>query len=312
MSDFDSIHRRSFLLSSAAVIGAGLAAKPMFAAEDKPQSKNIYPLKKALKYGMIKEGNSFEEKFNLIKGLGYKGVELNSPNKFDRDEVVRAIDKTGIEVHGVIVGPHWGTRHSDPNPEVRAKALQNLKTAIEDCKAYGGTTILLVPGKVTNRETENYAQVYERSQSEIKKAVPLAEDLGVKIAIEVVWNNFLTKPGEMNQYVDEFNSPAVGAYFDTSNMLKFGAPSEFWIRKLGKRMLKFDLKGYKHDDQWVDIGDGDENWPAILAALKDIGYTGWATAEVAGGNEAALRDISERMDRIFTIPDAGLDVSAKS
>ncbi len=129
--------------------------------------------------------------------------------------------------------------------------------------------------------------------------IPQAGDAGVKIAIEVVWNDFITKPEQLVQYVDEFKSPTVGAYFDVSNMLKYGVPPATWIRMLGPRMLKFDFKGYSHAKKWVAIGEGDEDWPAVLKALDEVGYHGWATSEVAGGGEAQLREIAERMNRVL-------------
>ena len=107
--------------------------------------------------------------------------------------------------------------------------------------------MLLVPGVVNKDVT--YEQCYERSQAEVKKALPAAEKAKVKIAIEVVWNNFITKPEQLIQYVDDFKSEWVGAYFDCSNMIKYGVPSADWIRKLGKRMLKFDFKGYSKAKQ---------------------------------------------------------------
>jgi len=184
-------------------------------------------------------------------------VELNSPDeKVDRNEARSASEKTGIKIHGVVDSVHWSTRLSDPDPAVRARGLEALRTAIKDAKFYGGDTALLVPGKVTNPETENYEQVYARSQEEIRKAIPLAEETGVKIAIEVVWNDFITRPEQLVQYVDDFKNPMVGAYFDVSNMLKYGVPAATWIRQLGKRMLKFDFKGYSHAKKWVPIGEG--------------------------------------------------------
>jgi len=121
----------------------------------------------------------------------------------------------------------------------------------------------------------------------------------VKIAIEVVWNNFITKPEQLVEYVDSFKSDAVAAYFDCSNMIKYGVPSAEWIRKLGKRMVKFDLKGYSKSKQWVAIGEGDEDWPEILKALAEVGYNGWATAEVGGGGEDVLLKISAQMDKVL-------------
>jgi L-ribulose-5-phosphate 3-epimerase len=296
---FQPVDRRSFL--QAGLVGAAaLASGTALGAESKKPK-----LKKAVKYGMIQIGDSapIEERFALIKRLGFEGVEMDSPSNVNREEAVKSRDKTGIVIHGVVDSVHWNDRLSDPRPEVRARGLAALRTALQDAKTYGATTVLLVPGKVTNKETENHEQVWSRSQAEVRKVLPLAERLGVKIAIEVVWNDFITTPEELIRYVDEFKSPQVGAYFDCSNMIRYGVKPADWIRKLGKRMLKFDFKGFsmskfkEKKNPWVAIGEGDEDWPAILEALAEIGYNGWATAEVNGGGEKALRDVAERMNR---------------
>jgi hexulose-6-phosphate isomerase len=261
-----------------------------------------HSLKKAVKYGMIKvPGASVEDKFNLARSLGFQGVEVDSPGNLDREEAKKAQDKTGIKIHGVIDSVHWRIRLSDPSEIVRAKGVEALRAAIDDAKFYGADTVLLVPGKVSDPKTESFEQCYSRSQEEIKKVIPQATDAGVKIAIEVVWNDFITTPEQLIRYVDDFQTPTVGAYFDCSNMLKYGVPSATWIRLLGKRMLKFDFKGYSHEKKWVAIGEGDENWPEILRALDDVEYHGWATSEVAGGGEKELREIAERMNRVLEL-----------
>ena len=92
----------------------------------------------------------------------------------------------------------------------------------------------------------------------------------------------------------------VAAYFDCSNMLKYGVPSAEWIRLLGpKRLAKFDFKGYSHKNSWCKIGEGDENWPEVLKALGEIGYDGWATSEVGGGGEEVLKDVVARMNKVL-------------
>lgn len=296
-SSHDPRSRREFLCSTAAG-AAALSLAAAAPAADEPAAKKP-KLKKAVKFGMIGIRGSIDDKFSLIKSLGFQGVEMDSPSNVDRDEAVRARDRTGIEIHGVVDSIHWQVRLSDPDPAVRAKGLAGLETAIRDCKHYGGSTVLLVPGQVTNQDRENYDQVWERSTEQVRKALPLAKQAGVKIAIEVVWNNFITKPDELVKYVDQFQDPTVGAYFDCSNMIKFGVPSAQWIRTLGKRMLKFDFKGYSKAKKWVPIGEGDEDWPAVLQALGEVGYDGWATAEVGGGGRDVLQDVAQRMNRVL-------------
>ncbi|MEL6922691.1 MAG: sugar phosphate isomerase/epimerase family protein, partial [Bacteroidota bacterium] len=172
---------------------------------------------------------------------------------------------------------------------------------------YGGTTVLLVPAVVN--ENINYQDAYERSQAEIRKVLPIAEKTGIKIAIENVWNNFLLSPMEAARYIDEFDSPMIGWYFDVGNIVRYGWPDQ-WIRILGKRILKIDIKDYSRTKQkeegiWegfkVKLGDGDANWPAVNAALKEVGYQGWGSAEVAGGDRERLREIAQRMDSLYAM-----------
>jgi hexulose-6-phosphate isomerase len=285
------IGRRDFLRTTAAVTAAAITGTFVSAVGLKPK------LKKAVKYSMVGIRGSHLDKLELVKRCGFLGVEIDSPGTEKLDELVKASQETGIAVHGVIDSVHWRDTLSHPDEKIRAKGLQALLGALKDAKTVGADTVLLVPG-VVNKEV-TYEQCWERSQAEVKKAIPMAEKLGVKIAIEVVWNNFITKPEQLIEYVDSFKTEAVGAYFDCSNMIKYGVPSADWIRKLGKRMLKFDFKGYSKSKQWVPIGEGDEDWPEILKALAEIGYNGWATAEVTGGGEEVLKRISAQMDKVL-------------
>jgi L-ribulose-5-phosphate 3-epimerase len=286
--------RRDFLHTTAAITAAAVTGSYLF-AEDKKKPK----LKKAVKYPMIQIKGDHLARLELAKKCGFLGVEIDSPGTDKLDELVKASKETGIAVHGVIDSVHWKDTLSSPDEKVRAKGLAALEGALQDAKTVGATTVLLVPG-VVNKEV-SYEQCWERSRAEVKKALPLAEKLKVPIAIEVVWNNFITKPEQLIEYVDSFKSDFVGAYFDCSNMIKYGVPSADWIRKLGKRMLKFDFKGYSKTKQWVPIGEGDEDWPDILKALVEIGYDGWATAEVGGGGEDHLKKISAVMDKILEL-----------
>jgi hexulose-6-phosphate isomerase len=288
------------LLSRRQVLHSGLvatlaAALPTAAPAVRPVPK----LKKAIKYSMVSaKVGSHRQRFELVKAIGFEGVELDSPNNYKLEEILEAKSATGIAIHGVIDSIHWNKPFSHPSEAVRTQAHEGIKTAINDCKAYGGDTVLVVPG-VVNKDNGDFDTVWKRSQEELKRAVPLADAAGVKIAIEVVWNNFITTPEQLIKYVDSFGTPTVGAYFDCSNMIKFGVKSGDWIRQLGKRMLKFDFKGYSKAKAWVPIGEGDEDWPDVLRACEEVGYHSWATAEVAGGGEKELRDVYQRMVKIF-------------
>jgi hexulose-6-phosphate isomerase len=245
------------------------------------------------------------EKFKMLKEAGFDGVEMNSPSNIKNEEVVEACKATGIGIAAVVDSAHWRDTLSDPDPKKREAGLEGLKTAMRDCKALGGTSVLLVPA-VVNKNV-SYAEAYTRSQEEIRKALPLAEELGVKIAIENVWNHFLLSPLEAARYVDEFNSPWVGWHFDVGNVVNYGWPEQ-WVRILNKRIVKIHVKEFsrgKRDKEglWkgfsVELLEGDCDWPAVMKALDEVGYRGWFTAEIGGGGPDRLKAIAGQMDRIF-------------
>ena len=251
---------------------------------------------KAVKFGMVGGDASLVDKFKLLKDLGFDGVELSSPGGADKQEAGDASRAAGLPIHGMVGSIQWHTRLSDPDPEVRAKSLAGLRTAIIDVHAVGGSAVLLVPGQVNDPEHENHDQVWQRSIVEIRKVLPLASRLGVHVLVENVWNGFCHDPHQLAAYIDEIDSPWVGVYFDIGNVRKFGKPED-WIRILGRRIVKLDVKDWHKTKGWCKIGDGDVDWPRVRQALRDIRYTGWATAEVAGGDRKRLQEIAERMDR---------------
>ncbi len=292
-----AVTRRTFLSAGGAVI----AAAPLGGAVRQTPQR----IRKAVKFGMIDGPLAVEGKFRLLRDLGFDGVEMPSPADLDIDEVRAAAAMTGIAVHGVVGTEHWKSPLSDPDPAVRARGRHALEHALRDCRRYGGDTVLLVPAVVNRRVS--YADAWTRSEQEIRVVLPLASELGVRIAVENVWNNFLLSPLEAARYIDAFDSPSIGWYFDVGNVVRYGWPDQ-WIRTLGKRILKLDVKEYsrrKRDDEglWkgfnVEIGDGDCDWPAVMAALRAIKYHGWATAEVAGGDVDRLKDIAGRMDNVL-------------
>lgn len=257
-------------------------------------------LKKGIMWGSNGVGKSIMEKFTSAKAAGFDGIEAMS--HLDRNEVLKAMDATGLPVPSVCGELHWKYLLSDPDPIVRQNGVEALKVSLEDAKAYGADTVLLVPGRVT--ETVAYNDCWNRSVEEIRKVLPLAEKLNVCIAIENVWNGFLLSPMEAAYYVDQFESPWVKFYFDCGNILAYGYPEQ-WIRILGDRIAKIHIKEYSRklaDKQGrsagfgVKLREGDVNWSAVMDAIESIGYTGWTTIEQPGGDTPeGLKDLCDRL-----------------
>lgn len=310
--------RREFIKKSSAGF-AGLTIGSTLLNYDKSLGANLptnnpFTLKKGYMLGTFpsRDRYSLLEQFKMLKEAGFHGVEPNSG--LDRNEILEARSATGLEIPSIVVATHWSHPISSPDEQVREAGVNGLITALEDAKAYGASCVLLVPGVVN--ESVSYEEAYHRSQNEIRKVIPMAEELGVTIAIENVWNQFLLSPMEAARYVDEFESAQVGWYMDVGNVMTFSLPQQ-WIRILGKRIAMVHIKEYSmqkrnEEGPWagfrVNFLEGDSPWGEIMQALRDIGYDG-----EYGIAEPAYRDpdinhslwlkefISDRMDTIFTM-----------
>ncbi|HEY5914623.1 MAG TPA: sugar phosphate isomerase/epimerase family protein [Verrucomicrobiae bacterium] len=298
------MNRRDFV-KGAGVVALAAFSPQLVAASEKATGGARRPLKRGIMWGTVGVKGSVLEKMKAVKEAGFDGAEMNS--HMDQDEVLRARDATGLAVPSVCGVKHWEKPLSHPDPKVREEGLEALRQTLRDAKCYGASSVLLVPA-IVNQEVA-YAEAYSRSQAEIRKAVPLAEELGVKIAIENVWNQFLLSPLEAARYVDEFNSSAVGWHFDVGNIINYGWPEQ-WIRVLGKRIQKLHIKEFSRklrDDQglWkgfdVKLLEGDDNWPAVMKAVDEVAYTGWAITEQGGGDTPeGLHDLLIRLDKILS------------
>lgn len=298
------LNRRTLLGGAAAAAGL-LQGRLGWAAE---QTQRPSRLLKTLKIGMVDVDGGLAAKFAAVKSAGFEGIELDAPG-IDVEEARAAIEETGLPVDGTVCGSHWNVRHTDPDPQVRARALADLQEAIRQTKAIGGHTVLLVPGH--GKDGDNQQQLIERSFANIVQALPLAAELGVVIAMENVWNHFLYQhDGPVDQpvdawrdYIDLFDSPWVGMQFDIGNHWKYAQVGE-WIRALGKRIVKLDIKGFSRaEDRFTKIGEGDLPWDDVRAALAEIHYTGWVAAEVQGGDVERLREVAANIDRVLRIED---------
>lgn len=227
---------------------------------------------------------SLVEKFQMLKDAGFEGVEVNVRD--DRKEVLKARDQTGLSVAGISCGACTRPFASADSAE-RQKGVEGLFQALRDASKFGAKSVLVVAGGVTDQVS--YAQNDQRTREEIRKAIPLAEELGIVLAVENVWNHFLLSPLEAARYVDEFNSPAVGWHFDVGNVMSIGWP-EHWISVLGKRIEKIHIKEFSRKKMGqeglrkgfaVEFFEGDNDWPAITRALDEVGYKGWCIVEDA-------------------------------
>jgi L-ribulose-5-phosphate 3-epimerase len=292
------MNRRLFLRITVGGAAAAAFLPPASAASRRK-------LRKAIMHSTIGVKGSVLEKYRVMKEAGFEGVE--PMGGMNRDEVLAALKETGLEAASVCCHTHWEKPLSAPDEMTRKIGFEGLVQSLHDAQAYGASSVLLVPGVA--REGVTYQQCFDRSIEQIKKAIPVAREAGVKIAIENVGNDFIMSPEQAIEYLDAINSEWVGWHFDIGNAGRVG-PAEKWINLLGKRIVKIHVKDFSAKPAAPGakarprpkLLDGDTNWSAVMKALDEAGYSGWAISEQPADQASdveSARDLAGRMDRIF-------------
>jgi hexulose-6-phosphate isomerase len=258
--------------------------------------------------------------FKQAKSAGFEGVEvalaetgeINLQSTQTDMEQIRALAvQNNLSLYSVATGLYWTYSMTSDDPDVRKKAENIVKKQLDAALWLGCDTILVIPGMVAGLEPGGevvpYQTVYNRAAEAINRLAAYAQERGVIIGLENVWNKFLLSPLEYRDFIGKANSPFVKAYFDVGNVVRDGYP-EHWIDILGDRIAKVHFKDYKRDigtlDGFVDLLTGDVNYPAVLKALSQTGYNGWVTAEVFPPvgieHDAWLNEVSWAMDKILS------------
>lgn len=302
----------------------GTAAALLAARAVRAQEPFMHSLKKA-----VIVGRPTEENLTAIRAAGFDGVEAGIIPPDEAAAAKTIADGLGVRIHSVLRG--WAEFNSDDAAKV-AETEQVTADALRAAAGYGADAVLLVPCRVggmampeawefriefdpdtghltrcAEGDNARYADylraqntAWDRSLQSIARLVPVAEECGVVIAVENVWNNLWVDPTHFAAFVDACASPWVRAYFDIGNHVKYSPPQD-WIRALGERIVKIHVKDFKLNEngqggEFVNIRDGSVEWPAVRRALDEVGYDGWCTIE--GGN-VSLEEHSQRLDDIL-------------
>jgi L-ribulose-5-phosphate 3-epimerase len=298
-------NRRVFLKLLAVAVGVANRSSSALAGQGVPSPAGPPQagIRKSTLISMLPKEGSYAERFAIARDAGFEAIEMRTITRAEEAaEIKEAARKTGLRVHSVMNEEHWRSPLSSSDPEVVNRSVLGMETSIRNAALWGSDTVLLVPAVVDAKTS--YRDAWTRSQRVIReRLLPAARDAKVVIAVEEVWNKFLLSPLEFARYVDEFESPWLKAYFDVGNVVIHAFPQD-WIRTLGSRIVKIHLKDFNFDRAngqftWKNLGEGDIDWPEVRRALQEIGYSGYVTTELAGGDAAYLKDVSARVDRFL-------------
>ncbi|MFN7995953.1 MAG: sugar phosphate isomerase/epimerase family protein [Bryobacteraceae bacterium] len=274
---------------------------------------------KAIGDNLIPDGWSFPQGLDLIKKAGFDGVELwlgekpwfkaDTPDAGVRD-LARRIKDAGLSVSDVANSLDWDENISARDPRVRAAAIRHIRRQIETAQLLGVDAILVVAGLVT--EETPYEEVYRRTLDGLRALGEYAAQAKVKIGCEncCAEQRFLISPREFEQFLNELNHPYVGIHLDVGNVHETGFPEQ-WIAMHGPRITRVHVKDVlrrrgRCGDQsvYTNLFLGDNNWPAIRTALREVAYDGWIIAEMEARYRFApdqqFFDTAAAMDRFIT------------
>lgn len=256
--------------------------------------------------------------FALAKQHGFEGVEPVLGNvgpvqytstKHDMLALRAKAEQYGLSLYSLVCDQCWEDALSSTDPARQDRARKRIEKQVELAAYLGCSTVLILPGIVEgfnpDDEVVPYDVVYERAFKGVQSLIPVAEQYGITLALENVWNKCFLSPLEMRDFIDSFHHPLVKAYFDVGNVLINGYP-EHWINILSHRIDKIHFKDFRKEanggGQFVDLLEGNVNYPSVMAQLEKIGYDGWVTAEVFPDQtdpERVLRVNSVAMDHIL-------------
>jgi L-ribulose-5-phosphate 3-epimerase len=266
-------------------------------------------MKKALSQIIYGRNRDIEELLTQVKAWGYEGFELVygadgavplDATEADYQRLREASEKTGVALVSICASGSGEGKLTDDDPAKRALRKDEIRKAIEAAQALSIDGILVVPGLVTPEVP--YDVAYQRVIDEMRELAPTAEAAKVHVGIENVWNKLFTSPLDMRDAIDAVGSDCVGCFFDIGNFVFWSFPEQ-WIRILGTRIKKVHFKDFKFENMqcaFTQLGEGQVDWPAVMAALKEIGFDDYAISEV-GGDDDVLAATSRILDDILTM-----------
>lgn len=260
------------------------------------------------------------EAMRLAKEHGFEAIELaiGESGGLGLDvtdakiaEIKAESARLGLPIPSIASGLYWSRALADAEEAGRLQARSDLERMIEITAALGAKTLLAIPGAVDvfflpERARLSYDHVWKHASEGIRAVLPTAEQHKVRLGIENVWNRFLLSPMEMATFIDQFDSPWVGAYVDVANLMPFGYPDQ-WLRILGNRVVGVHFKDFRRAvgtvEGFVDLLEGDVEWSEVVKALEEIGYDGPVAAEMIPGYKhfpmVRIANTSNAMDAIL-------------
>lgn len=274
-----------------------------FQAEATVQPSDIKP-----GYAAITWGGKDDDAIREISDVGFKGIQLRA-SAFDRwaskpGELRSLLQQRGLTLAVLSSG------NLKYQPEDRQQQLDLHMSHAAFVRDAGGQMLQVIDEKPRNRPVVD---------DDYDRLADLLNTLGERtkaIGVPLVYHHHMNSTGEPPQAIEaimaEASASAVGLLFDIAHYQQGGGDPVAAVRKYGPAIKAVHLKDVRPATaapgyEWVELGRGRVDVKGCVAALKDIGFKGWAIVELdrvvdQGGTPKA----SAEANRAFVVNQLGL------
>ncbi len=217
--------------------------------------------------------------------LGYDGIELNLRDSTDIDQagVAAQLRDLGLSVPSIGTGQSYlgdGLSLADPDSDVQTQIHRRMQDHIMFAAKLDARVVIgSVRGRLDDRSPESRQRCYETAVEATKSLAELAAAHGVGLTVESInryETNFLNTVAETLEFIERVGSPNVGLLADTFHMNIEEASMVDPLRRAGQRLHHVHLV----DSNRRAPGLGHLDFASIIAALDEIGYSGFVSAEI--------------------------------
>jgi sugar phosphate isomerase/epimerase len=243
---------------------------------------------------------SVEDALSRLASVGYRGVELMAdvPHAWpagllpERKRSIReTLDRLGLAISNINAfmmnavadprQPYWHPSWIEPDPHYRRIRVEHTKRALTLAKELGAPNITTEPGGplATGQSFEHGLDEFVR---ELRPVVEHAEREGVMLLVEPEPGLLIEKADQYLAFADRISSPMLGLNFDIGHQFCVGEDPDVSVRKLAKHIRHVHLEdiAVTRVHHHLVPGAGAIDFESVIAALREIGYTGWVTIEL--------------------------------
>ena len=245
----------------------------------------------------LTEKVSYPESLRLIAEAGFDGVDCSFFDMKGEDSVWNGpgwkslAQELRVQAEGL--GLCFRQAHA-PFPSAKADEDYNkvifprILRSMEAAAIMGVENIVIHPIHYGAYWKEREAQ-YQRSLDFYRELIPYCKEFGIRVCTENMWSrdpakiirdSLLSRPEEFCAFVDELDSPWIGACLDIGHAALVGQNPADMVRRMGKRITCLHVHDvdYREDKHTLPFTQ-ELDWEEITKALGEVGYRGDFTFE---------------------------------